>query len=347
MDQDQRLLTLDAYEYPLPSDLIAQEPVEPRHNSRLMVVYRHKALVEHHFFYELADLLSPGHCLVLNDSKVIPARLRGRKPTGGKVEILLVRQLDPCTWSAMTRPGLKLGQRVDMGETLHLSCTVTGLTPEGFRLLAFDKCGEALHAALYSLGEMPTPPYIRRSLREPTSYQTVFASVEGSVAAPTAGLHFTNELLERIRARGIHTVFITLHVGPGTFLPVKEHKISKHIMHSEYCKISHESAQFINSCRGAGGKIVAVGTTVVRALETASDAQGTIRPYEGETDLFIYPGYQFKAVDAMVTNFHLPRSTLLMLVAAFMGYELTMEAYKTAIRERYRFYSFGDAMLIL
>ncbi len=341
------LQSLEAYEYLLPQELIAQEPVSPRHNSRLMVVQRDTGQISHRRFYELPELLRPGDCLVFNDSKVIPARLRGRKATGGKVEILLVRQHDDASWLAMTRPGLKPHRSVIIEGALTLTCTVDEVTPEGLRLLRFDRSGDALHAAIYSLGEVPTPPYIRRIVKDPEKYQTVYAAVEGSVAAPTAGFHFTHELLQRIRRAGISSVFITLHVGPGTFLPVKERDITRHKLFPEWLKVSPEAADSINSARKAGGRVVAVGTTVVRALETASHPDGTVSPFEGFTDLFIYPGYRFKAIDVMITNFHLPRSTLLMLVAAFAGYELTMKAYHVAIQERYRFYSFGDAMLIV
>lgn len=342
-----QLLLSSAYHYDLPPELIAQEPASPRHNSRLMVVERARGTIRHKVFRQLPELLRRGDCLVLNNSKVMPARLRGRKTTGGKVEILLVRQHDECSWFAMTRPGLKPGQSVDIKGPIKLTCKVEAITADSLRLLRFDRCGDALQVAIYSLGEVPLPPYIHRIPTEPASYQTVYATEEGSIAAPTAGLHFTQELMDHLARAGIERVFITLHVGPGTFLPVKVEEITKHKLYPEWCRITEEAAVRINSARKAGGRIVAVGTTVVRALETASLPDGTVLAHEGYTDLFIYPGYQFKTTDALITNFHLPRSTLLMLVAAFAGYDLTMKAYQAAIRERYRFYSFGDAMLIL
>lgn len=343
----QYLLKVASYDYPLPPELIAQEPVSPRHNSRLMVIERSSGAIYHKVFYQLPELLRPGDCLVLNDSKVIPARLRGSKPTGGKVEILLVRQHDDCSWLAMTRPGLKERQTVYIRGLLNLSCTVEQVTSDGLRLLRFDRCGDSLQTAIYSVGEMPTPPYIRRTLQEPEKYQTVYAAEAGSVAAPTAGLHFTHQLLQQLTQAGIVTVFITLHVGPGTFLPVKTHDITQHRLHPEWLRITDKAALTINHARRQGGRIVAVGTTVVRALETAGRPDGTVESYEGYTDLFIYPGFKFRIVDALITNFHLPRSTLLMLVAAFAGYNLVMKSYQVAIEARYRFYSFGDAMLIL
>lgn len=335
------------FDYHLPPKLIAQHPLERRDQSRLLVLDRATGRVEHHIFHELPDLLRPDDVLVFNESKVIPARLHGIKSTGGKVECLLVRQLDASTWEAMTRPGLRIGQEVTFGAGPALCARVLDVEADGLRHLAFDVSGEALRAAIWRLGEMPTPPYVHERISEPDRYQTIYAREEGSVAAPTAGFHFTPELLARLRARGMELEFVTLHVGLGTFQPVKAEELAEHRMHSEYCRIPPDIATRLTAAREAGRRIVAVGTTAVRTLETAADEAGRIRPFVGETRLFVYPGYRFRAVDAMVTNFHLPRSTLLMLVSAFAGRDLILAAYETAVAERYRFYSFGDAMLIV
>ena len=335
------------FDYHLPPELIAQHPLERRDQSRLLLLDRATGRVEHHVFHELPDLLRSDDVLVFNESKVIPTRLYGRKSTGGRVECLLVRQLDAATWEAMTRPGLRRGQEVAFGAGPDLRARVLDVEPDGLRHLAFDASGEALRSAIWRLGEMPTPPYVHERISEPERYQTVYAREEGSVAAPTAGFHFTPELLERLRARGMELEFVTLHVGLGTFQPVKAEEIAEHRMHSEYCRVPPDVAERLTTAREAGRRIVAVGTTAVRTLETAADESGRIRPFVGETRLFVYPGYRFKAVDAMVTNFHLPKSTLLMLVSAFAGREHILAAYEAAVADHYRFYSFGDAMLIV
>lgn len=339
------------FDYHLPPELIAQHPLERRDASRLLRLDRRSGRVEHHRFRDLPHLLRPDDVLVFNESKVIPARLHGRKVTGGnvggKVECLLVRQIDGATWEAMTRPGLRVGQRVELGPPDDpLGALVRGVEPDGLRHLAFDRAGEALRSAIWRLGEMPTPPYVHERIARPERYQTVYAREEGSVAAPTAGFHFTPELLEGLRARGMALEFVTLHVGLGTFQPVKSEELTAHRIHAEYCRMPPEVAARLTAARSAGRRIVAIGTTAVRTLETAVDEEGRIQPFAGETRLFIYPGYRFRAVEAMVTNFHLPRSTLLMLVAAFAGRERILAAYEAAVAERYRFYSFGDAMLI-
>jgi S-adenosylmethionine:tRNA ribosyltransferase-isomerase len=335
------------FDYDLPTELIAQRPLERRDQSRLLRLDRATGRVSHHVFLELPDLLRQDDVLVFNESKVIPARLHGRKSTGGRVECLLVRQLDERAWEAMTRPGLRAGQEVTFGEPPDdLGARVSAVDSDGLRHLAFDVSGTDLRSAIWRLGEMPTPPYVRERIADPERYQTVYAREEGSVAAPTAGFHFTPEILDRLRSKGMQLEFVTLHVGLGTFLPVKVEDVAAHQMHSEYCRVAPEIAARLTAAREAGRRIVAVGTTAVRTLETAAGENGRISPFAGETRLFIRPGYRFRAVEAMVTNFHLPRSTLLMLVAAFAGRAATLDAYEAAVSQRYRFYSFGDAMLI-
>lgn len=340
-------MRIDEFTFELPEELIAQEPVEPRDAARLLVLHRETGHLEHRIFHDLPDYLRPGDILVLNDTKVIPARLRGRKAgTGGQVEVLLVHRRSECEWEALVRPGRRIppGTRLDFGPGLEAE--VGSRLEEGRRLLRFF-CEGPFGAELARRGEMPTPPYIKRPLSDPDQYQTVYARWEGSVAAPTAGLHFTPQLLEEVRRRGVEVVYLTLHVGPGTFLPVRSERVEEHRLHAEYYAVREEAAAAINAARAQGGRIVAVGTTVVRILETVAEPGGRIQPGEGWTDLFIYPGYVFRAVDVLVTNFHLPRSTLLLLVAAFAGREKILESYRVAVQERYRFFSFGDAMLIL
>ncbi len=345
------------FDYDLPPELIAQTPVEPRDASRLMVVDRQEGSIRHAHFRELGQYLRSGDLLVCNDSRVLPARLLGRKvPTGGKVELLLTVKRGEHLWEALTR-----GRRVPVGSLVEFSgvdgggskrtlrAEVLERTPAGARIVRFERDVEPL---LEWLGHVPLPPYIHRDIEDPERYQTIYADRDGSVAAPTAGLHFTPELMSDLEAREIDFAFITLHIGPDTFRPVRVEELEEHQMHAEYCDVTEEAAGAVNRARGADGRIVACGTTVVRALETAaghtSDRNAeVIAPYTGWTDLFIYPGYCFRAVDYLVTNFHLPRSTLLLLVAAFTGRELLEKAYRKAIKERYRFYSFGDAMLIL
>ncbi len=337
------------FDYELPQELIAQEPAEPRDSSRLMVVHRSDGRIEHRIFREIGEYLRPGDLLVANDSRVIPARLYGRKTTGGKVEVFLLRRLEPQRWECLVRghrmrPGVRV--ILSKGET-EVEAEIEEVTPTGSRIVRFDR---PLEPILPGLGVVPLPPYIHRKLENPERYQTVYAREDGSVAAPTAGLHFTPELMESLRRQGIRFAFVTLHVGLGTFQPVKEERVEDHRMHSEFGILTEDVAEEVNRTRGSGGRIVAVGTTSVRVLETAAALAGpgqAVAPWSGETDIFIYPGYRYRAVDALITNLHLPRSTLLMLVAAFMGRELTDKAYREAIRRRYRFFSFGDAMLIL
>ncbi len=339
------------FDYQLPPELIAQVPIEPRDASRLMVIDRRTGTILHRHFYDLPEFLRAGDMLVFNESRVIPARLFARKPTGGQVEILLLRRRDEETWETLVR-----GKRVRAGMHLMLldgpdgqpvgaTAEVVEAGERGFRVLAFDR---AMLPLLEQVGRVPLPPYIHAPLADANRYQTVYAHTPGSVAAPTAGLHFTPELLRRLEEMGVCSAFVTLHIGMDTFTPVKEEEIEHHRMHTEYAVLTAETAAQINRTRAEGGRIVAVGTTSVRVLETAGlrSSPPDLQPFEGHTDLFIYPGHEFRAVDALITNFHLPRSTLLMLVAAFMGKELVDRAYAEAIRERYRFYSFGDAMLI-
>jgi len=335
------------FDYNLPKELIAQKAIEPRDASRLLILERKTKKITHRHFRDIVDYLYPGDVLVLNQTKVIPARLFGHKvPTGGRVEILLLKPVKENTWEALVRPG----KRVHAGDVIDIAngglrAQVIDYTQEG-RLLQFQNA-QNFDALLQKLGQIPLPPYIKEKIEDPSRYQTVYASASGSVAAPTAGLHFTEELLEEIRKKGVRVTSLILHVGVGTFRPVKAEKVEEHHMHKEYYEVSQDAAQIINETRQKGGRVVAVGTTVVRTLESVADENGIIYPGQGETELFIYPGYKFKAIDALLTNFHLPRSTLLMLVSAFTGIENIKTAYKEAIRQRYRFYSFGDAMFII
>lgn len=338
------------FDYELPEELIAQEPLAERDHSRLLVVDKMAKIWQHAIFPQILQWLQPGDLMVFNDTRVIPARLWGRRlPGGGKVEVLLLTQLGADRWEALVRPGRKVmpGQTLVFGEEGELAAVALERTAFGGRILQFNREGAALRAALYKLGEVPLPPYIKRPLRDLDRYQTVYARKEGSVAAPTAGLHFTPELLARIRAAGVQTGYLTLHVGLGTFRPVKVEKVEEHQMHEEYFQISPELAAAVAETKAAGHRVIAVGTTSVRALETMGCPDGTVRAGEGQTDIFIYPGFKFKVIDGLVTNFHLPRSTLLMLVSAFAGRELILAAYREAVKERYRFFSFGDAMLII
>ncbi len=350
------------FEYNLPSDLIAQEPAEPRDASRLMVVERATGTISHHIFRDLPRLLRPGDLLVHNESRVIPARLFARKPTGGRVEVLLLRPRSETVWEVLVRgQAVRVGGRLEVldgpgGAPTGAGAEVLEEGERGLRVLAFDRPALPLAEAV---GQTPLPPYIHRPLADPERYQTVYARTPGSAAAPTAGLHFTPELLLRLRERGVESVFVTLHVGLDTFRPIEAERPEKHRIHAEFCRLPPEAAERINRARMEGRRIIAVGTTSVRVLETAglaavggaADAEScpwrAVIPYEGLTDLFIYPGFRFRVVDGLITNFHLPRSTLLLLVAAFCGKELMDRAYAEAVRLRYRFYSFGDAMLIL
>ncbi len=338
--------TSDFY-YDLPQELIAQDPLTDRSGSRLMVLNRADGSISHHIFREITDYLNPGDCLVINDTKVIPARLFGiKKDTGAHIEVLLLKRHEGDVWETLVRPGKKArpGARISFGEGL-LEAEVLEVVDDGNRLIRFDYEG-IFEEILDQLGEMPLPPYITHKLQDKNRYQTVYAVHEGSAAAPTAGLHFTPELLAAIEAKGVHIARVTLHVGLGTFRPVKVEDVTQHHMHSEYYQVSEEAADMINRTRDAGGRIIAVGTTSTRTLESVADENGHVHACGGWTEIFIYPGYRFKCIDALITNFHLPESTLLMLVSALAGKENIMNAYKTAVTEKYRFFSFGDAMFI-
>lgn len=338
--------TSDFY-YDLPQELIAQTPLERRDTSRLMVLDPATQRIEHRHFYDLIDYLNPGDCLVMNDSRVLPARLLGKRmPTGGAVEVLLLTDRGNKTWECLVKPGRKLheGAQISFGDGA-LTAEVTQVLESGNRLVQFHYDGIFLEI-LERLGKMPLPPYIKEELEDGERYQTVYSRVSGSAAAPTAGLHFTKELLERIEQKGVHLAYITLHVGLGTFRPVKVEDVTAHHMHSEFCMISAETAALLNETCRAGKRIVCVGTTSCRTLESLADENGGFAERSAWTDIFIYPGYRFRAMDALVTNFHLPESTLIMLVSAFAGYDFTMRAYREAVQERYRFFSFGDAMLL-
>ena len=339
-------MKLSDFMYDLPEERIAQTPAEPRDHSRLMVVHRDSHELEHRHFYDVIDYLNPGDVLVINETRVIPARLIGERPTGGACEVLLLRQLAPKRWETLVKPGKKLkpGAEVIFGGG-RLKGRVVETTDVGGRIVEFE-CEGTFEAALDELGEMPLPPYIHEKLADRERYQTVYAKQEGSAAAPTAGLHFTPELLERIRAKGVEIVPVLLHVGLGTFRPVKVENVEDHEMHSEYFEVTEEAAARINAARQRGGRIIAVGTTSVRTLESAAE-NGLLLPKRGETKIFIRPGYQYQMVDALITNFHLPGSTLMMLVSALYDREHIIAAYEEAVREEYRFFSFGDAMLIL
>lgn len=342
------LETKDFY-YDLPEELIAQTPAERRDASRLLVLNSENGELEHKSFYNIEEYIRPEDILVVNSSKVIPARLLGKsEKTGGDVEFLLLRMYENGDWETLVRPGkrAKIGARVNFSDIL--SAEVVGMAEEGNRVVRFSYSPKYknIYEVLNEVGNMPLPPYITEKLKDKDRYQTVYAKKEGSAAAPTAGLHFTEELLSRLKAKGVGYAEVTLHVGLGTFRPVKVDKIEEHIMHSERFYISEETADEINRRRKNGGRIIAVGTTSCRVLESVTDDNGTVHAMDGETKIFIYPGYKFKAVDALITNFHLPESTLLMLVSALAGKENIMNAYKTAVKEKYRFFSFGDAMLI-
>jgi len=332
------------FHYTLPPALIAQHPLERRDRCRLLVLSRLSGTVQHRRFDELPMILRAGDLLVLNDSRVMPARLVGRKPTGGRVEVLLTRRTGDDRWLALTRPGLHPGQSVRFAPDLDAS--VAAIEPDGQRAFRFDCSGAALDAAIHRIGVLPRPPYVKEPLARAGDYQTVYAREEGSVAAPTAGLHFSTALLDEIVHGGVELAFLTLHVGVGTFRPVKTSDVAQHHMHAEWYRLAPAVVEQINRARAEGRRVVAVGTTVVRTLESAVGADGRLMPSEGETSLFILPGHAFRAVDALITNFHLPKSTLLMLVSAFAGRDRILAAYAEAIAQRYRFYSFGDAMLI-
>ncbi len=338
-------MKLSDFMYDLPEERIAQTPVEPRDHSRLMVLHRGTGEIEHRHFYDIVDYIDPGDCLVINETKVIPARLYGERPTGGACEVLLLKQLGPKRWETLVRPGKKLkpGAEVIFGDG-RLKCRVLESTDAGGRVVEFE-CEGSFEAALDALGEMPLPPYIHEKLEDPGRYQTVYAKQDGSAAAPTAGLHFTPELLDKIRAKGVDIVPVLLHVGLGTFRPVKAENIEEHEMHSEYFEVSEDAAARVNAARARGNRVIAVGTTSVRTLESAAE-DGKLVAKRGDTSIFIKPGYRFQLVDALITNFHLPGSTLIMLVSALYDRERILAAYEEAVREEYLFFSFGDAMFI-
>ena len=335
------------FNYNLPEELIAQVPLEKRDESRLMVLNRANQTIEHKTFKDIIDYLEPGDCLVRNNTKVIPARLYGKKATGAKIEFLLLNRIEGDIWECIVRPGHKLkpGTEVEFGDGI-LKAKVLDVMEGGTRKVEFKYEG-IFNEILDKIGLMPLPPYIHESLKDNDRYQTVYAKYEGSAAAPTAGLHFTPELFEKIKAKGIDVANVTLHVGIGTFRPVKVENVEEHHMHSEHFYIKQEDADKINNAKKNGKRVIAVGTTSCRVLETIADENGMVKPTEGDTQIFIYPGYKYKCLDGLVTNFHLPESTLIMLVSALAGRDYIMKAYNEAVKERYRFFSFGDAMLIL
>lgn len=336
------------FNYELPKELIAQHPYDKRDEARLMVLDKKKQSIEHKVFKDVVDYLSPGDCLVINNTKVIPARLYGKKDTGANVEFLLLKRIENDTWEAMVRPGnkLKVGSKVIFGNGI-LKATILEVLDGGNRKVQFEYEG-IFNEILDKVGLMPLPPYITEATKEDNKkYQTVYAKYDGSAAAPTAGLHFTEELLEKIKAKGIEVATVTLHVGIGTFRPVKVENVEEHEMHSEHYYIKKEEAEKVNKAKKTGHKVIAVGTTSCRVLESVSDENGMIKEIEDDTSIFIYPGYKFKCIDSLITNFHLPESTLIMLVSSLAGREFILRAYNEAVKEKYKFFSFGDAMLIL
>lgn len=341
-------MNVSDFNYDLPEELIAQDPLEKRSESRLMILHKNTGEVAHKHFYDITEYLNAGDCLVINNTKVIPARLYGSKEdTGAVIEILLLKRIDANTWECLTRPGKKArsGARIVFGDGILVG-EIIDVVEEGNRLIRFEYEG-IFEEILDKLGEMPLPPYITHKLQDKTRYQTVYAKYDGSAAAPTAGLHFTPELLQEIRDMGVNIAEVTLHVGLGTFRPVKVENVLDHHMHSEYYEITKEACDIINETRRSGGRVISVGTTSTRTIESAADEDGYLTPKKGDTDIFIYPGYEFKVIDALITNFHLPESTLIMLVSALAGRENVLAAYEEAVKERYRFFSFGDAMLIV
>ena len=341
------MMKLTDFYYDLPQELIAQDPLEDRSSSRLMLLDKNTGAIEHKVFKDIIDYLNPGDCLVLNNTKVIPARLMGvREGTGASIEVLLLKRRENDVWEVLVKPGKKArpGDRIIFGEG-KLTAEVLDVVEDGNRLIKFYYEG-VFEAVLDELGQMPLPPYITHKLQDKNRYQTVYAKYEGSAAAPTAGLHFTRELLQQIADKGIKIAYVTLHVGLGTFRPVKEENVLEHHMHSEYYQVTEEAANTINETKRNGGRVICVGTTSCRTVESAADEQGMVQPGCDNTEIFIYPGYRFKVLDALITNFHLPESTLVMLVSALAGREHILHAYEEAIREKYRFFSFGDAMFI-
>ncbi|GAB4452509.1 MAG: tRNA preQ1(34) S-adenosylmethionine ribosyltransferase-isomerase QueA [Anaerolineales bacterium] len=348
-------MNISDFDYHLPESSIAQTPAEPRDSSRLLVLHRDTGRLEHRIFRDIGQYLRPGDLLVLNQTRVIPARIFARKETGGRVELLLLRRRDEVTWEALVGgKGLRVGKKVfvEVGDaesstedhSKKITAEIAGILEGSERLIRFS---EPIEPYFPQVGHVPLPPYIHEELKDPERYQTVYAREPGSAAAPTAGLHFTPGLLEQVQAQGVRIAYVTLHVGLDTFAPVTEDNPREHKIHTEWCELPQKTADLINRTRAAGGRVIAVGTTSVRTLETAANYQLPVTPFAGPTSLYILPGYQFKVVDALITNFHLPKSTLIMLVSAFAGREKILQTYETAVREGYRFYSFGDAMLIL
>lgn len=339
------LLKKSSYFYNLPEELIAQKPIEPRDNSRLLLFCRQTEEIQDKHFYDILDFLHKGDVLVVNNTRVLPARLFGYKDTGAKIEILLQKRIDLTTWEVIARPFKRLKEGTEIHFSENLSLTVLEKKEYGECKVKFNFTS-AFEERLDEVGQVPLPPYIHEKLKDKERYQTVYSKVEGSSAAPTAGLHFTNELLQKLQEKGVELIEVLLHVGLGTFRPVKEDDILNHNMHSEYIEMTQENADKINKAKAEGRRIIAVGTTSVRVLESVATEEGRVKAYKGETSIFIYPSYKFKIVDGLITNFHLPESTLIMLVSAFAGYDQTMKIYNHAVKERYRFFSFGDAMFI-
>lgn len=339
-------MKVEDFNYELPKELIAQTPYDKRDEARLMVLDKKEQTIEHKIFRDVLEYLNPGDCLVINDTKVIPARLYGKKDTGANVEFLLLKRLQGDEWEAMVRPGnkLKVGSKVEFGDGL-LKAEILEVMPGGNRRVKFEYQG-IFNEILDQIGLMPLPPYITETLKDKDKYQTVYAKYEGSAAAPTAGLHFTDELLQKVREKGVEIAKVTLHVGIGTFRPVKVENVEEHEMHSEHFYIKAEEAEKINKAKKNGNKIIAVGTTSCRVLESAADENGMVKEMEADTNIFIYPGYKFKCIDNLITNFHLPESTLIMLVSSLAGRDFIMKAYGEAVKEKYKFFSFGDAMII-
>ncbi len=341
-------MNVSDFNYELPKELIAQDPLEKRSESRLMVLDKETGDITHKHFYDILEYVNEGDCLVINNTRVIPARLYGSKEgTDAAIEILLLKRIDADTWECLTKPGKKarVGARISFGDGILVG-EIIDIVEEGNRLIRFEYDG-IFEEILDKLGEMPLPPYITHKLQDKNRYQTVYAKYDGSAAAPTAGLHFTPELMEELRDKGIRIAEVTLHVGLGTFRPVKVENVLEHHMHSEYYEINEEACDIINSTKESGGKVISVGTTSTRTIESAADENGYLTPKKGNTDIFIYPGYDFKVIDSLITNFHLPESTLIMLVSALAGRENVLSAYEEAVKEKYRFFSFGDAMLIM
>ncbi len=339
-------MNVNDFNYDLPEELIAQTPLADRTASRLLVLSKDTGAIEHRHFADITEYIRPGDCLVLNNTRVIPARLLGQRPSGGAAELLLLRQIEGDVWESLVRPGKKcrVGDQVVFGNGL-LTAEIIKVKDDGNRLVQFHYNG-IFNEILAELGEMPLPPYIKEKLSDPERYQTVYSMVEGSAAAPTAGLHFTRKLLDKLEQKGAEIAYVTLHVGLGTFRPVKVDSIEEHTMHSEFYSVTEETAKQINDAKKNGGRIICVGTTATRVVETLADENGVMHAGSGDTSIFIYPGYRFKMTEALITNFHLPKSTLVMLVSALAGREHILDAYNEAVKERYRFFSFGDAMFI-